>query len=359
MNKILSYGYKMIFNLDQIIVKPDTHFRKALKIMDSTNYGIVLISDAEGRLQGVLVDSDIRKLIIKGSSLDCPVEEAMNKKPSVLKNNFRMDEFINLTNNAKRRNLPVVDDNNILIALVTSVKWTEGKSFNNYVVIMVGGRGERLLPLTENVPKPMLRISEKPILEIIIGQLAKQGFQKFIFTLNHLGNDIKGYFKDGKDFNVSIEYVKENEELGTAGSLGLLRQDIKESLFVMNGDLLTKVDFRNILDFHSQEKCSATVCVVKYEISVPFGVLLQENHVVQGIVEKPVYDYNINAGIYLLEPDVLSLIPKGKYFDMTDLIKLMIKSKRPIMSFPIVEYWLDIGQHDDYIKAKIDYKKHF
>jgi NDP-sugar pyrophosphorylase family protein len=221
-------------------------------------------------------------------------------------------------------------------------------------VIMAGGYGTRLRPLTRKLPKPMLPVGERPILELIIRQLRKAGIRNVNISTHYKSKKITEHFGDGKAFGIQLRYLTENRPLGTAGALGLMKPP-KEPILVVNGDILTRVDFRSMLDFHREHKADMTVGIQKYDIQSAYGVVETEGSLIRGLAEKPHFSYLINAGIYLLEPSVIRLIPKGRHFDMTDLIQKLLDTGRPIVSFPIREYWLDIGQHEDYQRAQKDF----
>jgi len=220
-------------------------------------------------------------------------------------------------------------------------------------VIMAGGFGQRLRPLTEKLPKPMLPVGEKPVMELIIDQLRNAGIQKVNVTTHFKPDKIRDYFGDGRAFGVDLTYVSEESPLGTAGALSLIGEK-NEPLLVINGDILTQVDFRTMLAFHREHGAEITVGVRQYDLQVPYGVIESDGTTVTGLHEKPMLNFFVNAGIYFLEPSVHELIPQGEHFDMTELINALLAKGRPVASFPIVEYWLDIGQHADYAKAQED-----
>jgi NDP-sugar pyrophosphorylase family protein len=221
---------------------------------------------------------------------------------------------------------------------------------------MAGGLGKRLRPLTDDRPKPMLSVGEKPLLEHIIGQLKHVGIRKIGISLHYMPDKITTYFGDGSAFGVEIEYFLEEQPLGTGGVLGLM--PVPEcSLLIINGDILTQVNFRSMYAAHCDSKAMLTLTVRPYSFQVPYGVIISEGEVIRGVSEKPKYDFLINAGIYLVDPAVYKYIPRGKKFNMTDLIQWLLASKEKVISFPIIEYWLDIGMHADYARAQIDYEE--
>ena len=219
---------------------------------------------------------------------------------------------------------------------------------------MAGGLGSRLAPLTEKCPKPMIQIGNKPILEIILENFINQGFSKFYITVNYLSDVIKNYFGDGHQLGVNIEYIEEDKRLGTSGSLSLLPEKPSSPLLIINGDLLTKINFQSLIDYHLEHNCVATMCLCEYDIQVPYGVVDISDFNVKNILEKPVHKCFINAGIYCLDPECLDYIPVNEHFDMTTLFESLLKDEKTICSFPIREYWLDIGRISDLEKANID-----
>jgi NDP-sugar pyrophosphorylase family protein len=224
---------------------------------------------------------------------------------------------------------------------------------------MAGGLGARLGELTKNTPKPMLQVGNKPILETIIEGFAKYGFSDVIISVNYLSHVIEEYFGNGENFGVNIEYVHEKERMGTAGALSLMRDKLTEPFFVMNGDILTNVNFAHLLDFHKEQNSVATMCVREYDFQVPYGVVNIDDGRISSIDEKPVHKFFVSAGIYMLSPDVLDFIPQNSFYDMPTLFERLIDAQKNALSFPIRDYWLDIGQMGDYKQANNDYGKVF
>jgi len=222
---------------------------------------------------------------------------------------------------------------------------------DNTVVLMVGGEGTRLRPLTNDCPKPMLKIGEKPILRTILDQFIEHGFKKFYFCVNYKAGVIEDYFGNGHRFGVSITYLREEQKLGTCGPLSLIETPPKDSLIVMNGDLLTKVNFQQLLDFHEDNGAMATMCVKEYQFQVPYGVVRVNGSIVDGVDEKPIQSFFVNAGIYALKPTVLQYIPLKSYFDIPDFFKSLIADNKKVAAFPIREYWVDIGHLKDFQRA--------
>ena len=251
--------------------------------------------------------------------------------------------------------LPLVDGDGRVVNLLSRDDWLEQDHLPLSAVIMAGGFGTRLRPLTNNLPKPLLPIGGRPIMELIVEQLRDAGIRQFIVTTHYLPEKIMKHFGDGRSFGIDITYISEDTPLGTAGALGLIEHP-NRPLLVINGDILTKLDFRAMWSFHCAYKAALTVAVRQYEYQVPYGVMESEGPYLRGLSEKPRLNFLVNAGIYLLQPAVLRHIPVGQRFDMTDLIKLLLHSGQPVVNFPIIESWLDIGQHADYRQAQKDFQ---
>lgn len=251
------------------------------------------------------------------------------------------------------RQIPIVDPKNRVVDLVTLDDLLPRTDLPLQAVIMAGGFGKRLRPLTNEIPKPMLPVGDRPLMQLIIDQLRMAGVSNVFITTHYQPEKIKRYFGSGKDFGVNIEYVSEEKPLGTAGALGLLQAPAMP-LLVINGDILTRMDIRGMLVYHNEHKADLTVAAHHFEQRIPFGVLDCENGIVKSIREKPVLTMLVNAGIYLLAPSVHKFVPTNQRFDMTDLINRLLETGGKVVSYPVVEYWLDIGRHDDYDQAKKD-----
>lgn len=310
-------------------------------------------------LLGSLTYGDINTYIDKNISLSEKVSLIMNTKPK----RFYDDEEINVEYLLKNKNIriyrfiPLLDRlDNRVIKFIDILKINNMK---NRVILMVGGLGNRLRPLTIDTPKPMLKVGNKPILHTIVDQFKENNFFDFTFCVNYKSEVVKKYFKNGKHLGVNIEYIFEKKRLGTAGALSLLDSDIDDDFFVMNGDLLTDVNFKEMLHFHKKQNNVATMCVIEHQIQIPYGVIEAENAQITDIIEKPIKIYLVNAGIYLLSPAVLSMIPREEFFDMPTLFNNLIKNNKKTGVYKIEDYWLDIGHHDDYIKANSEYERYF
>jgi len=345
--------------INNVIVSPTDSILKTIEIIDASNLQIALVIDESGKLLGTVTDGDVRRGILKGIRVEEPVRKIMNAHPTVIKGSETRENTLALMKQKQIRHIPVVDDNNRLIHLEVLDQILLPKEQDNWVVLMAGGLGTRMQPLTNDYPKPMLKVGNKPLLETIIEGFMKSGFRRFYLSVNYKAEMIKEYFGDGSQWGAEIRYIYENKRMGTAGALGLLPERPKEPFFVMNADLLTNINFQQILDFHSERKVHATMCIREYQQQIPYGVVLLEKCKFMGIDEKPIQMYFINAGIYVLDPSCLDFIPQGEYFDMPSLFKKLNNQLREIIAFPIREYWVDIGQMGDFIRANDEYLEVF
>ena len=252
----------------------------------------------------------------------------------------------------------MVDNNYKVIGIHVLDELIKFKDKSNQVVIMAGGRGMRLRPLTKNIPKPMLKVGNKPILQTIVEKFRESGYTNFVICVNYKSKIIKDHFGDGKKFGVKIDYIHEKTRMGTAGALSLFKKKPTEPFFVINGDLLTNLDFEKLLDFHQDHNSTATMCITEYNIESPYGEVKLDKENIISIEEKPKHRFFVNAGVYVLDPKCTNLIPK-KFFDMTSLFKKIIISKHKTISFPIGEFWLDIGRFNDFKKANLEYYSKF
>lgn len=346
-------------NWKDILIAPTTTILQAMKLIDETTMQFAAVVDNTMHLLGTVTDGDIRRGILRGLPLESPINEVMNASPICEEAGKPASYYKQRMHKSKLKQLPIVSKNNLLQHILFSDDLDMAIKKGNKVVLMVGGLGTRLRPLTETVPKPMLIVGNKPILEIIIDSFKSYGFTNFILSVNYKKEMIMDYFQDGSHLGVNIAYIEETKRLGTAGALSLLDEQPSKPFFVMNGDLLTKINFEQLLEFHNETDSSATICVREYEYQIPYGVIETDNHKLLSIVEKPVHNSFVNAGIYVLNPAALNHIPNGEFYDMTELYKKLMNEKEKVSAFPLREYWLDIGRMDDYKKANGDFKETF
>jgi dTDP-glucose pyrophosphorylase len=342
------------------LVAPDITILDAINRMDRSPIKIILVVDQHGRLLGTVTDGDIRRAILNAVTLDSPVSDIMNRNPLVLEHQSDLAAVITQAQNRMLRYVPVLDAEGRVADLETvSELEQELQRRDNLVVLMAGGLGTRLAPLTEDTPKPMLKVGDKPILETIIERFVDHGFHRFCISLNYKGDMIKEYFGEGDKWGADISYVRETERRGTAGALALLPERPKAPFLMMNGDLLTNVGFVNLLDFHQQQGALASIGVREYDLQVPYGTVSVDGVDTLGLEEKPVFRFFVNAGIYCLDPRVLDFVPDEGWLDMPDLLNRLIKSEEKVCSFPIHEYWIDIGRMEDFDRAQGEYNKVF
>lgn len=342
-------------DIKRIIIKTNASIKEALKVISDGEAQIALVVDENKKLIGTLTDGDIRTGLLKGLSLNSTIQTIYFKKPIVVKKDYSKKELFKIAIANKIHQIPVINKFGKVIDIHILDDLIRPKLKTNKVVIMAGGRGTRLRPLTKDIPKPMLKVGDKPILQTIIEKFKESGYENFIICVNYKSKIIMQYFKDGARFGVNIEYIKEKTKMGTVGALSLLKKKPKEPFFVMNGDLLTNLNFDKMLDFHNYYGSKATMCITECNINSPYGEVRLENENIKSIEEKPIRKVFVNAGVYVLDPNCKSLIPKKKYYDMPVLFKKMINKNLKVISFPLGEYWLDIGKLNDFKKANEEY----
>ena len=345
-------------NIEKIKITNNATIKQALKIISDGAIQIAIVVDKKGKLLGTLTDGDIRRGFLKGLNINSSIKSIIFKKPIIAKKNDTKEKLLKIALSKKIYQIPVVDNNFKVIGIRVLNELIKTKNKLNKVVIMAGGRGVRLRPVTKNTPKPMLKVGNKPILQIILEKFRDSGYTNFVICVNYKSKIIMDYFSDGLKFGVKIEYIQEKKRMGTAGALSLLKQKPKEPFFVVNGDLLTNLDFEKMLNFHHEHNSKATMCISEYNIESPYGEVKLEQENITLIDEKPIHKFFVNAGIYILDPQSLKLIPK-KFYDMPSLFKKIIENKFKTISFPLGEYWIDIGSFNDYKKAKLEYDTKF
>ncbi len=344
----------------KLFMKPTATIRDAMDAMTRNRIGLIVVVDDDRKLLGVVVDIDIRRALLGGAELGSSITKALNKKPLTAPANATREELAALFRAHPKSHFPLVDKSGRLTGLASIHDYeTIPERYPNRVVVMAGGAGKRLRPLTENTPKPMLKLAGKPILEHVLEQMVAAGFTHFSFAVNYLGEQIERYFGDGSRWGAEIEFLRESKPLGTAGALSLLKRPGTDPLLVLNGDILTKVDFAALLDFHRAEKGLATICVKNHEVQVPYGVVEHSRRRLTKFVEKPTHRFLVNAGIYIVEPSALKHLPKRRTCDMPDLLNRIRASRGKVACFPIQEYWLDIGGHQEFRRAEKEFGELF
>ncbi len=344
--------------IDKLLVSPNTRLRDVLLRSEETRRGIMMVVDDDRHLLGVITDGDIRRAFLVGSDLDIDAGDFVKQKgiltaPITASLKTSKEGLIRLLRETGVSHIPLVNADNQVSKLVCLGDLLNETEPVLQAVVMAGGRGTRLHPLTENTPKPMLPVGDRPLMERIIRRLSETGISQVSVTTHFRPEKISDYFGDGQDFGVSLNYIAEDRQLGTAGGLALMREP-ESTLLVINGDILTDVDYRIMQTFHRSQSAALTIAVRQYEVHVPYGVVESDGIHVSSLIEKPTHKFFVNAGIYMLEPEVHRLIPRNQHFDMTDLIRESMTRCMNVISFPIWEYWRDIGHHQDYIQAQAD-----
>jgi len=327
--------------------------RDAIRLIERTRRLIVVVVDDDGRLLGVLSDGDIRRAILGGKSLDGPAATAMTARPIVAPAGATAEELYDFMNGRGVAAVPVVDPAGRFVRVVQTIdyagderEWVGGEGYAA-AVIMAGGEGRRLLPITLDRPKPMIDIGGVPLLERQVRAMVRSGLKRIFIATNYLGHVIEDHFGDGSEFGADIRYLREPRKLGTAGALSLMPADVDGPILVINGDVVTTADFGRLLDYHRETAAAITVAAMIHRVEIPFGVLRLDGHRAVSIEEKPSERFLCNAGIYVLDRAMLTLIPPDTRLDMTDVMTRTIADGKSVCVFPIHEYWADIGSPDD------------
>ena len=329
--------------------------REIVEVINSNKEGIVFVVDEDDVLIGSISDGDIRRYILNAGSLDEQCSRMMWRNPVSVREGTSPETILELLRKHRLLSMPIVDTENRLVDLVHLRDLVPGGHGETVAIIMAGGEGKRLRPLTKDMPKPMVRIGGKPVLETIVRSLGAANIRRLYISVNYQAHVIEDYFGDGSDFGVEIVYLREDKKLGTAGPLGLLPGSVKSPILVVNGDVVTRVNFSRIVDFHLKHHCVMSIGVTEYHIKVPLGVLKLAGHYVLGIEEKPVQQFYCSAGIYVVNPEVLRHVPKLEYYDMSALIESVTRNGLPVSAFPIHEYWLDIGERENLERAEREF----
>jgi dTDP-glucose pyrophosphorylase/predicted transcriptional regulator len=342
----------MSHNWKNILVSPLSNIQEVLKVIDKEALQLALVVDIDNRLLGTVTDGDIRRALINDVPFSYPVSEIMYKSPTVANITTSKEQILELMNDKQLKSIPILDDG-IVVGLETIHHVTQKNKYDNPVFLMAGGFGTRLKPLTDNCPKPLLKVGDKPILETVLLSFIKSGFHNFYISTHYLPAMVREYFGDGTKWGISINYVHEKKPLGTGGALGLLPNTLPElPIIIMNGDVLTKVDLEALLAFHNDNSANATMCVREYEYQVPFGVIESEGNTIKSMVEKPIQRFHVNAGIYVLGREIVDSVTENEIIDMPTLLERHLNNR--VLIFPFYEYWLDIGRMDDFKRAQID-----
>lgn len=335
----------------RVVMSPDNSIGDAFDVLNKSTLKIALIVDFGGTLIGTVTDGDIRRGLLKGLGLDSKLKDVLNSKPFVVPKNCSRQQVLTVMSENRVYQVPVIDNDKKLIGLHLFEQTLGRDSRVNTMVIMAGGKGTRLLPMTKDTPKPMMLISEKPIIEHIIGRAKSQGFENFILAINHLGHIIENYFGDGSFLNVKIDYIRESNPLGTAGALALLNPMPTEPIIVTNGDVITDINYSDLLDFHINNEAGGTMAVQVFDWVNPYGVVETDEIEIVGFQEKPVNKFLVNAGIYALNTSFFSLIENSKSSQMPDLFLKIRENGGKTIVYPVHEKWIDVGNEKDLNQA--------
>lgn len=342
-------------NWKNILLNPNETLDKAIQVLDQEALKIVLVIDAEERLIGTITDGDVRRALIKKLGMNVSILEVMCSSPTIASIDDGDEHILAIMRSKGLFQIPILDQERRVVSLKTLQDVFQKKKYDNPVFLLAGGFGKRLRPLTDDVPKPLLKVGNKPILERILQQFIDAGFHNFYISTYYKAEMFREHFGDGSQWDVNIKYVSENQPLGTAGALGLLPESLPDlPIMIMNGDVLTKLNYSHLLDFHVENEGVATMCVREYDFEVPYGVVQAEELKVVDIIEKPIHKFFVNAGIYVLNSELIKNMKKDTYIDMPNFLMEQVGAEMQVNMFPLHEYWLDIGRIEEYEKAQND-----
>ena len=339
-------------DLEMFLIHHARSLRDAMQVINDNWREIALVLDDDGLVVGLVTDGDIRRGLLAGQTLQSPVSGVMTKDYIFVTAEMDRSGVLDLMKAASIRHVPILDGERRLLGIhfLEVLLGTEQKP--NFAVIMAGGEGRRLRPLTDRTPKPMLRVAGRPILERVVLLLVGYGIRRIYIAVNYRSEVIIEHFGDGSHFGCRIEYLRESTPLGTGGALSLLPEPPGDPLIVMNGDLVTQIDIGRMLAFHARQRATATLAARHYQSEIPYGVVSERDGLLQELVEKPAAHYLINAGVYVLEPEVLRLVPPARFFPITDLFSSLLAAGRPVAVYPVEEDWIDVGRRDELARAE-------
>jgi len=345
--------------LSRIFVSRDSTVREAIESIDAGAIEIALVVEGDRELVGTLTDGDVRRALLRGASLDDAIDAVVHESPVTAPVGTPIAALIELMTERGVAQVPLIEGGRVVdVAFLRDL--VKAQPTRTPVVLMAGGEGQRLRPLTADIPKPMLPVGDRPLLETVLGQVREAGFGRVLMAVNYRADVIEEHFGDGSEHGLRIDYVREPHALGSAGALQLARDELTEPFIVMNADLLTNVNLGALLRFHVEDRNLITVAVRQYVLEVPYGVVELEDARVIGLREKPTVGFFVNAGIYAVDPAAVAFMPAGlEAFNMTDLIAAALDRGDRVGGFPIREYWLDVGQLSDYERAHDDHATYF
>ncbi|RDU73920.1 alcohol dehydrogenase [Helicobacter anseris] len=343
--------------LKKITITQDFSILETLKIFGTYDgLRLLIVNDLNNNFIGIITEPDIRRGLLSGLKLDDNISSIINKNPIIANIKDSKEYLLSLASQHNIHEIPLMDNNGKITQIISISSLLKTKHYQNNIVIMAGGLGTRLKPLTDTLPKPMLKVGSKPILQIILERFKQQGFRNITLCVNYKSHIIEEYFEDGSKFGLNINYVKEEKRMGTAGALSLIKNIGEHPFFVMNGDILTEIDFSKMLEYHQDQKSDITMGIREFHYQVPYGVVQTDKKGgIVSITEKPNLNFNVSAGIYLLNPSVIHLIPQDTFFDMPNLFnKILCEKRYNTSTYLVTDYWIDIGRHEEYNKANSD-----
>jgi dTDP-glucose pyrophosphorylase len=346
---------------ERIFVRLGSTVRQTVEAIDAGAVEIALVVDEDRRLIGTVSDGDVRRALLRGTQLGDAIDDLAHRDATTAAPGTSREQLLSLMTERGIEQIPLIEDGRVVdLAFMRDLVRNDFAGRDHKVVIMAGGEGQRLRPLTDEVPKPMLPVGDGPLLETVLGQVRRAGFGKVLMAVNYRADVIEDHFGDGSDFGVQIDYVREEQALGSAGALQLVRDQLDEPFIVMNADLLTNVNLGALLRYHQEEGDAVTIGVRRYQLEVPYGVVDIDDGAVTGLREKPSVGFFVNAGLYAVSPEAVELLPpQVRQFHMTDLVDAALTAGKRVGSFPVREYWLDIGQLADYERADADHATYF
>jgi len=341
-------------DINTILVSPDHTIRETMEVINNKAKGFALVVDDQRKILGFVADGDIRRALLCNESLTRPIGQIMNREPICCAVGTPNLKLLEIMNEKSIRQIPILDEDGRVVDVVLFSELAKDEIHLVSAIILAGGLGTRLRPLTEEIPKPLLKVGKKPIVESVLDQISASGIHDVIIATGYKAEQIEEHFQYGKYGDINIKFVRENMRLGTAGPIALAKEFLSEPVLVINGDILTRLNFRRMLEFHYDNESVMTVAVKQFDYKIPYGVIDVDGSLITGIVEKPIYSFYINAGIYLMTFKAIERIPDNIYVDMTDVIKQLVKEGHKVCSFPICEYWLDVGKPEDFEQANSD-----
>jgi dTDP-glucose pyrophosphorylase len=340
-------------------IGPDAEIQEAMRQIQESELRVAIVTTDDDRLLGVVTDGDIRRGMLNGIGRDACVTQIMTEDPVTAREHDDRGAIVQMMKEHRVHQIPVVDAGAHVMRLETVDDVIAPETRPNPVVVMAGGLGTRLRPITEDCPKPLVEVGGVPILETLLESLSAQGFREVYLSVNYKSDMIEEHFGEGDDWDLEIQYLREQERRGTAGALSLLPERPTHPLLVVNGDLLTTLDFGRLLDFHQNRSVAATMCVRARDVEVPYGVVETNGYEISDIEEKPTNRYFVNAGIYVLEPDTLDEVPGDQFYDMTEHFQQLVDADETVTAYPIREYWRDVGQKGDLDRAQEEFEQVF